>query len=153
MTAKTAAPDINYSTYIGTSPDRVYEAITTGKGWDAWFTQGTTVDLSPGGRIQLRWKDFGPRRVNMEDSGPVLEAVPDRKFAFQWSPGSHPTTVTFGLEELGAGTVVNVVESGYNLEQDDLETLVDCAAGWGEALTLLKHYLEHGVTYGEVPTQ
>ena len=25
--------------------------------------------------------------------------------------------------------------------------------GWGEALTLLKHYLEHGVTYGEVPAQ
>ena len=28
---------------------------------------------------------------------------------------------------------------------------MECAAGWGEALTLLKFYLEHGVTYGEVP--
>jgi hypothetical protein len=25
------------------------------------------------------------------------------------------------------------------------------AAGWGEALTLLKMYLEHGITYGPAP--
>ena len=89
----------------------------------------------------------------MEDSGPVLEAEPDRKFAFQWSPGSHPTTVTFSLDKLGPGTLVNLVESGYNIDQDDLETLVDCAAGWGEVLTLLKYHLEHGVTYGEVSSE
>ncbi len=26
-----------------------------------------------------------------------------------------------------------------------------CASGWGEALTLLKFYLEHDVVYGSVP--
>jgi hypothetical protein len=31
-----------------------------------------------------------------------------------------------------------------------MEALVECAAGWGEALALLKMYLEHGVTYGRV---
>jgi hypothetical protein len=29
--------------------------------------------------------------------------------------------------------------------------LIGCATGWGEALTLLKFYLEHGLTYGAVP--
>ena len=28
---------------------------------------------------------------------------------------------------------------------------MECATGWGEALALLKFYLEHGVVYGEVP--
>ena len=72
MATKSTAPNIDYTTYINASPGHVYEALTTGKGWDSWFTQGTTVDLRPGGSIQLRWKDFGPRRVNMEDSGPAL---------------------------------------------------------------------------------
>ena len=35
------------------------------------------------GPHQLRWKDFGPGRVSLEDGGPVLEAKKDRKFAFQ----------------------------------------------------------------------
>ena len=49
------------------------------------------------------------------------------------------------------GTVVTVTESGHTASPKDLEALVECASGWGEALTLLKVYLEHGITYGEVP--
>jgi hypothetical protein len=47
--------------------------------------------------------------------------------------------------------VVTVTESGHTTSPRDLEALVECASGWGEALTLLKVYLEHGITYGEVP--
>ena len=59
----------------------------------------------------------------------------------------------FSLDKLGPGTLVNVVESGYCLDRDDLNSLVGCAAGWGEALTLLEFHLEHGVTYGKVPPE
>ena len=36
---------------------------------------------------------------------------------------------------------------------DDVEAALGCAAGWGEALTLLKFYLESGTKYGEVPVR
>ncbi len=32
-----------------------------------------------------------------------------------------------------------------------MEALLSYACGWGEALTLLKFYLEYGITYGDVP--
>jgi len=150
--SKIKVPDIEHSTYINVSPDRVYESVTTGKGWDGWFTQGTTVDPKPGGEIRLQWRNFGAGRWTMEDGGPVLEAKPNREFSFQWFPAGHSTTVTLTLDSLGSGTFVKLVEKGYALNEEDLAILVGCAVGWGEALTLLKFYLERGLTYGEVPS-
>jgi uncharacterized protein YndB with AHSA1/START domain len=70
---------------------------------------------------------------------------------FQWTPGDSTTTVAFDLEPRKDGTVLTVTERGHTTSRRDLEALVECAAGWGEALTLLKVYLEEGLTYGEVP--
>jgi uncharacterized protein YndB with AHSA1/START domain len=151
MTDEVTLPPIRYSTYIQAPPRRVYETLTTASGWDAWFTQGTELDARPGGFIQLRWVNLGVDHSMGEDGGPVLEAVPSRRFVFQWTPGDSPTTVAFDLEPRGPGTVVRVTEAGHTTSQGDLEALVECAGGWGEALTLLKMYLEHGITFGPVP--
>jgi uncharacterized protein YndB with AHSA1/START domain len=144
-------PPIQYATYIGAPPEVVYATLTTAVGWDAWFTQGTEVDARPGGSIRFQWVDLGVDRSTGEDGGPVFEAVPPRRFVFQWTPGDTPTTVAFDLEPRGSGTVVRVSETGHTTSERDLEALAECAAGWGEALTLLKMYLEHGITYGPVP--
>jgi uncharacterized protein YndB with AHSA1/START domain len=144
-------PPISYNTYIAASPKRVYETLTSASEWDAWFTQGSSVDARPGGEIVFRWVNFKVDRYTAEAVCPVLEAKPNERLVFQWTPGDSTTTITFTLEALGEGTVVRVVESGHSSSKKDLEALVECAAGWGEALTLLKFYLEHGMTYGEVP--
>ena len=144
-------PNIEHTTYIQVLPSRVFETLTTAQGWDGWFTQGTSVNPKSGGEIRLRWKNFGAGHWTMEDGGPVIEVIPNRKFSFEWSPAGHPTTVTFTLKPEGRGTFVTLVETGYSLSEKDIETLVGCSVGWGEALTLLKFYLEHGVTYGKIP--
>jgi uncharacterized protein YndB with AHSA1/START domain len=146
-----ALPPISYNIYIAASPDRVYRMLTTAEGWDAWFTQGMEIDPRPGGSILFRWKKFKVDRYTGESGGPVLETDPGRRFVFQWTPGDSTTTIEFDLERLGPGTVVHVKESGHTTSERDLQQLVECASGWGEALTLLKMYLEHGVTYGRVP--
>lgn len=153
MTKQSTALQIEQVTFINVSPEKVYETLTTGSGWDAWFTHGTVVDPTVGGSIRLRWRDFGAQHWTTEDGGRVLCAEPNRKFAFQWSPADSPTTVTFTLEPLGKGTQLSVVETGYSPSHKDIEALIGCAVGWGEALTLLKFYLEHGITYGEVPAK
>lgn len=142
-------PAIEHSVYINASPDEVYDTLTTGVGWDAWFTNGTTVDPRQGGEIRLRWKNFGAGHITTEDGGTVLEAVTNQKFVFQWSPSNHPTTVSMTLVPRGEGTLLTVRETGYEL--NDLKAFMNCATGWGEALTLLKFYLEYGLTYGSVP--
>ncbi len=151
VTGEVKLPPIHYSTYVAAPPQRVYDVLTTASGWDAWFTQGAEVDACPGGRILFRWKHFGVDRYTGEDGGPVLEAITPRRFVFQWTPGDSTTTVAFDLESAGVGTVVHVTETGYTTSEKDLESFVRCAAGWGEALTLLKMYLEHDITYGPVP--
>lgn len=138
-------PNIQHRTYIAASPERVFATLTTGAGWDAWFTQGSTVTAKPGGYIRLRWPDYGPDRITMEDGGAVLEVEPNRRFVFQWQPGEQPTTVAFTLTAQGEGTLVELTESGYTPTPANLHAYVNCATGWGEALTLLKFYLELGV--------
>jgi Activator of Hsp90 ATPase homolog 1-like protein len=82
----------------------------------------------------LRWKEFGPERITSEDGGRVLKATPNRHFSFQWSPSNHVSTVDIRLRERGSGTLVTLVESGYDKSDEDLQTLVNCAVGcrWTE---------------------
>ncbi|HEU5138409.1 MAG TPA: SRPBCC domain-containing protein [Bacillales bacterium] len=140
-------PEIKHRTYIRAAPEKVYETLTTGEGWNAWFTDETTVDLN--GDIRLRWKAFGQGHENIEDGGPVLKAVPNEAFVFQWSPGKEMTTVSLALEPYREGTLVNLRETGYTTSEKDLAACLDCSVGWGEALTLLKFYLEHGIVCKE----
>ena len=151
MSTEIRLPPIQVNTYIAAPPQCVYDALITGSIWDAWFTQGTEVDAQPGGAILFRWVEAQVDRYTATAGGPVLEADPPRRFVFQWTPGDSTTTIEFDLEPLGSGTRLSVKESGHRATQKDVEALVDCAAGWGEALALLKFYLEHDVTYGEVP--
>ena len=149
--AESAAPPVEHVTYIDAPIDKVYETLTTAEGWDSWFTDGTTLDAVPGGKIRLRWIDFGAERMTTEDGGPVLEVESNRRFVFQWHPGKAATTVSFELGKRGTGTLVRLQESGYSM--DDVETAIGCAAGWGEALTMLKFWLERGVTHSDVPAR
>jgi uncharacterized protein YndB with AHSA1/START domain len=149
----TYCPPIVHSAYLNVPRERVYAALTTSSGWDAWFTRGAQVDPTQGGRIILRWRNFGPDHMTVEDSGVVTEVVPGQRFAFQWRVGDSATTVAFDITERGGGTVVRVSETGYTQSDGDLKALIGCATGWAEALTLLKFYLEHGVVYGEVPRE
>ncbi|MFC1572542.1 SRPBCC domain-containing protein [Candidatus Eisenbacteria bacterium] len=151
MTTGKGLPPIKCRTYINAPRIRVYEMLTTGDGWDKWFTQGTEVIPKPGGRIMFRWVNWAVDHYTCESGGPVLEAIPPSRFVFQWGSGDSTTTITFALETRGPGTVLNITESGYSASQRDLEAFSECSAGWGEAMTLLKVYLEHGVTYGLVP--
>ena len=41
--------EIRQSTLVRAKPEKVYDALTTGEGLDAWFTVGSEVDARPGG--------------------------------------------------------------------------------------------------------
>lgn len=142
-------PDINHKTYIKVPLQKVYETISTSHGWNAWFTDDTSLEINRNGtgQIRLRWTNFGSENVNIEDGGKVLAAIPNKKFVFQWSPGEQSSTVTFELEPYKGGTLVFLNETGYTNSEEDLKACIGCAVGWGEALTLLKLYLEHGIVY------
>ena len=140
---------VDFYSLIRTTPERAYDAIATSEGLDAWFTTGALVDANPGGRIQFRWKNYGPEKYNGENEGPVVEARRPERFVFQWraDSGGYDTTVEFFFKRHEEGTMVRLVEYGYEDSPVGMQDLLNRATGWGCVLTLMKFYLEHGVTY------
>lgn len=143
--------EIRHQSLIFASPERIFDTITSGAGWNAFFTYATEVDPKPGGNIVFRWKDWGPQKYNVSAEGKVHRAERPGLFEFEWYPvgREHPTTITFEMKSQEDGTVVSVTESGYPNTPDGRAMILECATGWGEAVTLLKFYLEHGVTYNQ----
>jgi hypothetical protein len=69
-------------------------------------------------------------------------------FVFQW----HPDDILYyhrrvDFEAVPEGTIVRLREQGNEDTPSGRRAFADCASSWGEALTLLKFYVEHGLTY------
>ncbi len=147
--AELIAGEIIHAVRVNADPRDCWDALATAAGLDAWFTSGSEIDPRPGGRMHLRWVDWGPDRVNAEDDCVVLEADRGRRFVFQWHPDSdeYATTVEIDFLWKNGGAVVRLREYGYQNTPAGLAAMLECAAGWGEALTLMKMHMEHGLSY------
>jgi uncharacterized protein YndB with AHSA1/START domain len=129
--------EIKQATLVRAKPEAVYDAIATAEGLDAWFTVGSELDARPGGKMVFRWKNWGPDKYTNDSPATVVEA----------DNPSYATTIELDFEEVEEGTVVRLREYGYHDTLSGRAAMLECAAGWGEALTLMKYYIEHGVTY------
>ena len=143
---------IKQATLIHRTPQEVFDAITSAEVWNTFFTHSSTLDPKPGGAFIWRWKDWGPDRYTLEVPGTVIEAKRPERFVFEWG-GHKPTRITMILSEQFGGTVLRLTEQGYANDSKGRAMALQCAAGWGEALTLLKFYLEHGITYSTPATK
>ena len=137
--------EIRYATLIHAPRDAVFRAVATAEGWNSWFTTECELDPVAGGVFLPVWRDFGPERSNLSDVGRVLAVDAPNSITFEWTPVGprHPTNFTFTLASDPEGTIVRLVDEGYpDDNEDDVDAMIDCACGWGEALTLLKFHLE-----------
>lgn len=132
---------------VKAEPDRVWKAIATAPGLDGWFTAGTVLDPTPGGSLVLRWERWGPDAFTGTYEGTVLEADPPRRFSFRWpvDAKTYDTTVEIDLEPRVDETLVRLVERGFEEGPAGLREMLNRSAGWGEALALMKLFVEHGV--------
>ncbi len=125
---------------------KVYDAMTTAEELDEWFTNGASVDRKIGGKIIFRWVEWGPDKETSEAECPIIDVKIPEKFVFKWWE-DHYTTVEMDFEEVEEGTIVIVKEYGYQDTPEGHRRCLECAVGWGEALTLLKFYVEHNIRY------
>ncbi len=140
---------ITAKTFIHADRERVFRTLATAEGWDAWFTHGMEMDARAGGRIQFRWEQFGPDNSMASDTGTVQEIRQPDLFAFTWHPAgeAYPVLVRIELTEAHNGTMVQLMSRDFPDTERGRYMFMDCAVGWGEALTLLKFYLEYGLVY------
>ncbi|MBI4876553.1 MAG: SRPBCC domain-containing protein [Acidobacteria bacterium] len=146
---KTRPEKVDFKTLVRVAPERVFDALTTARGLDEWFTASSSIDPTPGGLIVYRWKDWGIQKYTGEYRGQVIEIDRPRRYVWQWmaDSGGYDTTVEMDFTPTGEGTLVRLVEYGYEDGPVGMRDLLNRVAGWAEVLTLMKYYLEHGVRY------
>ena len=138
---------IRQRTFIADSIEKVYDTITNARKWDEFFTTGMVLEPRPGGDCIFSWKDWGPDEYTLKAPGRVVDLKRPSLFVFQWGQEGKETTIRIELSATEGGTVVTLTEDGYKNTPEGRAMMVECASGWGEALTLLKFFMEHGIVY------
>ena len=135
-------PEFVYTTYIETSPEKLWHALTDGDFTERyWF----------GHRVASDWKAGSPYRFAHQGKtsveGKVLISDPPKRLAYTWVPCSadakreQTSRVTFDLEPRGATVKLTVTHD--NLDEGG-KTLRDISGGWPMVIASLKSLLETG---------
>ncbi|WP_159005664.1 SRPBCC family protein [Bradyrhizobium sp. S69] len=135
-------PEFVYVTYIETTPEKLWEALTVGD-----FTERYWFGL----RISSDWEAGSPyiftRHGAISLEGNVLVSEPCTRLVYTWIPLSPETKherisrVTFDLEP--RGKVIKLIVTHDHLDEGG-ETRRDISDGWPMVLASLKSFLETG---------
>jgi uncharacterized protein YndB with AHSA1/START domain len=118
----TSSDRIEKKIQLQASPARVWRALTSAEEFGAWFRVKLDGPFAPGARVTGRITYPGFEHLVFEAT--VLRMEPERLFSYRWHPAAidpqvdyagEPTTlVEFHLESSGDGTLLTVVESGFD---------------------------------------
>ena len=129
MTAKTKEPQDKPSTdriekrvEVRATRSRVWRAISTAKEFGEWFRVKLDGEFAEGATVRGRITHKGYEHVMLDM---LIERIePERYFSYRWHPNpldpavdysAEPTTlVEFMLEDAEGGTVITIVESGFD---------------------------------------
>ena len=142
-------PAIVYTIYIASTPEKVWQALTSAEFSRKYFSgNAVEVDLKVGGAFIVRTPDGA-----VHISGEVIECEPLRKltvtFNVNWPALVEklgPTLVTYEIEPAGDVTKLTLLQSHDRPLSDDI--LSGGRAGWPAILSSLKSLLETGEAHG-----
>ena len=133
---------------------RVWRALTDSKQFGEWFGVNLEGPFASGQPIRGKMANKGYEHVTFEA---IVEKIePEQLFSFRWRPyaidpnvdySKEPRTlVTFTLEPVDGGTVLTVVESGFDgipAERRAQAFEMD-SKGWASQMERIKKYVaEH----------
>jgi len=138
-------PAIIYTIYIASTPEKVWQALTSAEfSRKYFFGNAVEVDLKVGGAYLMRTPDGA-----LHISGEVIECDPPRKltitFNVNWPELIEklgPTLVTYEIESAGDAVRLTMTEAHDRPLDDDI--LSGGRAGWPAILSSLKSLLETG---------
>lgn len=135
-------PSYVYVTYILTTPQKVWEAITDEQISASYWERSNRSDWKVGSPWSHRLPGKSPDVV-----GKVLESDPPRRLVTSWAPPSDPdnpekiSRVAFDIEDLNGKVRLTVTHTDL-----DAQGLKDVSGGWPAVLSNLKTLLETGRT-------
>ena len=133
-----------YVTYIRTTPEKLWEALTDPKFTrQYWFGMSSESQWTPGSPWRLVARDG-----QVMDSGEVVESDPPRRLVLrwqnQWKPEMKAEGVSLCTMELEpTGTAVKLTIT-HTIERDDSKLIVAVSGGWPKVISNLKSLLETG---------
>lgn len=138
-------PAIVYTIYIASTPEKVWQALTSAEfSRKYFFGNSVEVDLRVGGAFIVRTPDGA-----LHISGEVIECDPLRKltvtFNVNWPELIEklgPTLVTYEIEPAGEAVRLTLTQSQDRVLGDDI--LSGGRQGWPAILSSLKSVLETG---------
>ena len=138
-------PAIVYTIYIASTPETVWQALTSAEfSRKYFFGNAVEVDLRVGGAYVVRTPDGAPHI-----SGEVIECDPPKKLTFTFNVNwpaliekLGPTLVTYEIEPAGDVTKLTLLQSHDRPLSDDI--LSGGRQGWPAILSGLKSLLETG---------
>lgn len=130
---------------------RVWRALTDARELGQWFGVVMAGPFTPGARLTGKITHKGYEDAPFEITVERME--PERLFSYRWHPYAHdpkvdyssePTTlVTFELEEAEQGTLLTVVESGFDgvplARRAEAFRMND--EGWAEQMKSIERYV------------
>ena len=146
----TATDRIEKRVVLRAPRSRVWRALTDATEFGTWFRVNLEGPFQEGATVRGRITHPGYEHVTLEVRVERIE--PERYFAYRWHPyavdpkidySSEPTTlVEFRLADSGEGTVLDIVESGFDRiplsRRDEAFRMND--AGWtGQARNIERH--------------
>jgi uncharacterized protein YndB with AHSA1/START domain/DNA-binding transcriptional ArsR family regulator len=142
-------PTFVYVTYIESSPERVWEALTDADLSAEYWGHSNVSDWRPGSAWEHRRVD-GSGIADVV--GTVLEATPPRRLTMTFDPPGEtppggPAAVTFDIEPYHE--IVRLTVTHVNLPDDEALTAV--SAGWPAVCANLKSLLETGHVLPRAP--
>ncbi len=130
-------PDILHRVGIKSSPENVFDALTTEKGLASWWTKDTKAEQKIGAKLKFR---FGDKGNDME----VLDMQPSKFVKWRCISGPNEwidTEINFELKKENDYTIVLFSHRNWK-EQSEL--MAHCSCKWGCFMLSLKSYLEEG---------
>lgn len=131
---------------------RVWRALADTKEFGAWFRAELQGRFEPGAHVTGRVTYPGYEHLKFDLW--VEEVEPEHRLSFRWHPNAvdpnrdyskEPTTrVTFTLEAVEGGTLLRVVESGFDAipEADRLTAFRSNDEGWAEQMKNIARHVD-----------
>jgi uncharacterized protein YndB with AHSA1/START domain len=122
MKAATSTDRVEKQLLLRAPRSRVWRALTDVASFNTWFGAALTGAFEPGKPVRGPVTHEGYRHLTFELTVDRME--PERLFSWRWHPyaidpahdysGEPTTLVVFELEEVEGGTLLTVVESGFD---------------------------------------
>lgn len=137
------SPEFVYTTYIRSTPEKVWQAITTPVFTRQYWKHENQSDWKKGSD----WKHASADGQTIRIVGKVLESNPPHRLVLSWAEPENKadeSRVTFEIEAIGEMTRLHVVHGDFKTGSDMVGKV---SKGWPLVLSNLKSLLETGKAF------